>query len=146
MNNLKRLIRNNHKHLVQLFNIANYIHNKRGLCKLAVGDYEKKLIKALEREYDFDVLENDKFEFFHNSIFLNIVDVRIERLATGEIYDIKNYNIESGSFEWCDDNDDDEYEDDYGLISPMDEEEYEVCLSEDVVLVYDPNCDLYLFY
>ena len=108
----------------------------------------QKLIKALEREYDFDVLENDKFEFFHNSIFLNIVDVRIERLATGEIYDIKNYNIESGSFEWCDDNDDDEYEDDYGLISPMDEEEYEICLSaHGLILIQDSyDDDSYLLY
>lgn len=105
-----------------------------------------KLVKALEREHDFDILENDKFEFFHNSIFLNIVDVRIERLATGEIFYVKNYNIETGSFKYPNANDDDDYEDDYDLISPMDEEEYEICLSNsDVILVYDPNYDLYLF-
>lgn len=104
-----------------------------------------KLVKALDREHDFDILENDEFEFFHNSIFLNIVDVRIERLATGEIFYIKNYNIETGSFEQLNDDDDDD--DDYGLISPMDDEEYEICLSDsDVVLIHDPDSDLYLFY
>ena len=97
MNNLKRLIRNNHKHLVQLFNIANYIHNKRGLCKLAVGDYEKKLIKALDmltddnkngpikdllsdiRQYDSKYLYNGpvfrKFSFSNSVLnYSNIID------------------------------------------------------------------------
>lgn len=114
-----------------------------------------KLVKALEREHDFDVLENDKFEFFHNSIFLNIVDVRIERLATGEIFYVKNYNIETGSFKYPDANDDDdydeyedEYENAYDLISPMDEEECEVCLSaHGLILIQDSyDDDSYLLY
>lgn len=110
-----------------------------------------KLVKALEREHDFDVLENDKFEFFHNSIFLNIVDVRIERLATGEIFYVKNYNIETGSFKYPDANDDDEcddeYEDNYDLISPMDDEEYGVCLSaHGPILIQDSYDDSYLLY
>lgn len=94
---MKRLIRNKHKHLVNLFSVANYIYNKKGLSKLAVGDYEKKLIKALDmltddnkngpikdllsdiRQYDSKYLYNGpvfrKFSFSNSVLnYSNIID------------------------------------------------------------------------
>lgn len=77
---MKRLIRNKNKHLIDLFSIANYIYNKKGLSKLAVGDYERNLIKAL------DILTDDNQKDPIKSLMSDIRKYDSKYLYNGPVY------------------------------------------------------------
>lgn len=73
----------------------------------------QKLIKALEKEHDIILGENDKIEILHNHSNSAVVDIQVTDQLTGEIYNIKGYNILLGEFFIeCDDNEFNTYEDD----------------------------------
>lgn len=71
----------------------------------------QKLIKALENEHDIILEKDDKIEILHNHSISAVVDIRITKQSTGEIYNIKSYNVLLGEFLWYDDNDFDACED-----------------------------------
>lgn len=70
----------------------------------------QKLIKALENEFDID-LEKDKIEILHNHSNSAVVDIQVTDQSTGEVYNIKGYNVLLGEFILYDDNEFDACED-----------------------------------